>query len=208
MVKHFILSAAIAFACFPAVAQRSPDGHPDLQGTYDLATLTPLERPAGTKAVLTKEEAAKLEKDTAAQKDKANEAIKGDRPAPPKGGDGSTGAAGNVGGYNVFWLDPGSRYTVVDGQIRASIVVDPADGRVPIMIPAARKRMLAALARPTSDAPESKDPGLEPPAPTTIPNSAPWVNAACSDSPPPPDRPRCPIISTTISTRSCRRRTR
>ena len=23
---------------------RTPDGHPDLQGTYDLATMTPLER--------------------------------------------------------------------------------------------------------------------------------------------------------------------
>jgi hypothetical protein len=160
-VKRFILTAAIIIPL--AAAQRLPDGHPDLQGTYDLATLTPLERPAGTKAVLTPEEAAKLEKDAAAQRDKANEAIKGDRPAPPKGGDGSVGAAGNVGGYNVFWLDPGSRYTVVDGQIRASIVVDPPDGRVPPLTPAARKRMLTALARPTSDAPESKDPGLEPP---------------------------------------------
>jgi hypothetical protein len=164
-VKRFILLAAVTIALVyvPAAAQRLPDGHPDLQGTYDLATLTPLERTAGTKAVLTPEEAAKLEKDTAAQKDKANEAIKGDRPAPPKGGDGSTGPSGNVGGYNVFWLDPGSRYTVVDGQIRASIVVDPADGRVPPLTPAARKRMLTALARPTSDAQESKDPGLEPP---------------------------------------------
>jgi hypothetical protein len=158
-----VLAITTAFA--PAdQLPRLPDGHPDLQGTYDLATLTPLERQAGTKAVLTPEEAAKLEKDTAAQRDKGNAAIKGDRAAPPKGGDGSTGPAGNVGGYNVFWLDPGSRYTVVDGQIRSSIVVDPPDGRVPIMIPAARKRMLALLAsRPTSDAQESRDPGLEPP---------------------------------------------
>jgi hypothetical protein len=152
-------------ATFASAGQlpRLPDGHPDLQGTYDLATLTPLERPAGTKAVLTPDEAAKLEKDTAKQRDKANEAIKGDRPAPPKGGDGSTGPAGNVGGYNVFWLDPGSRYTVVDGQIRSSIMVDPPDGRVPPLNPAARKRMLGLLARPTSDAQESRDPGLEPP---------------------------------------------
>jgi len=156
---------AITIAIAPAdQLPRLPDGHPDLQGTYDLATLTPLERSAGTKAVLTPEEAAKLEKAAATQRDKGNAAIKGDRAAPPKGGDGSTGPAGNVGGYNVFWLDPGSRYTVVDGQIRSSIVVDPPDGRVPIMIPAARKRMLALLAsRPTSDAQESRDPGLEPP---------------------------------------------
>jgi hypothetical protein len=158
-----VMATTFALACIPAAAQRLPDGHPDLEGTYDLATLTPLERPAGTKAVLTPEEAAKLEKGAAALRDKANEAIKGDRTAPPKGGDGSTGPAGGVGGYNNFWLDPGSRYTVVDGQIRASIVVDPPDGRVPTMIPAARKRVLALLARPTSDALESRDVGLEPP---------------------------------------------
>jgi len=34
---------------------RVADGHPDLQGTYDLGTLTPLERPAGAKPVLTRE---------------------------------------------------------------------------------------------------------------------------------------------------------
>src|SRR5213596_412750 len=83
---------------------RTPDGHPDLQGTYDLATLTPLERPAGMKAVLTAEEAAKLEKDIAARKDQAAQPISADRSAPPKGGDGSTGPAGGVGGYNNFWL--------------------------------------------------------------------------------------------------------
>src|SRR5260370_40923841 len=37
---------------------RMPDGHPDLSGTYDAATLTPLERMPGTKPVMTKEEAA------------------------------------------------------------------------------------------------------------------------------------------------------
>ena len=40
----------------PYSPRRMPDGKPDLQGTYDLATLTPLERPAGMKAVLTREE--------------------------------------------------------------------------------------------------------------------------------------------------------
>jgi hypothetical protein len=37
---------------------RTPDGYPDLQGIYDLATLTPVERAAGTALVITKEEAA------------------------------------------------------------------------------------------------------------------------------------------------------
>ena len=139
---------------------RMPDGHPDLQGTYDIATLTPLERPAGTPLVMTKEEAAKLEKQTTDRIERAALPSKGDRPAPPKGGDGSIGAAGNVGGYNNFWIDSGTQYMNVDGQKRMSILVDPPDGRVPATTPEARQRLAARLARPTSDAQEN-DPGFE-----------------------------------------------
>src|SRR5580704_14800835 len=127
---------------------RMPDGHPDLQGTYDLATLTPMERPISAKsAVLTPEEAAKLEHEAAATRERGDQSIKADRAAPPKGGDGSVGAAGNVGGYNTGWLDPGSSYTVVNGEKRSSIVVDPPNGRVPAMSPAAVQRATAARAR-------------------------------------------------------------
>ena len=137
---------------------RMPDGRPDLQGTYDLATLTPLERPAGMDAVLSKAELAKLEGAVAALVSLGDRAISGDRAAPPKGGDGSVGAAGNVGGYNSFWLDPGSTYTMVNGEARTSIVVDPPNGRIPDLTPAARKLLLARAARPTAE----NDPGLDP----------------------------------------------
>ena len=90
----------------PYSPRRLADGHPDLQGTYDLATLTPLERPANaTGAFYTKEQARQLETAAAQQLAKGDESLKVDRTAPPKGGDGSTGAAGNVGGYNTGWLD-------------------------------------------------------------------------------------------------------
>src|SRR5262245_43012317 len=92
-------------AAKPYAPPRMPDGHPDLQGTYDLATLTPLERPAGMNAILTDEEAGKLERNVATQNELRGRAISGDRTAPPKGGDGSIGPAGGVGGYNNFWLD-------------------------------------------------------------------------------------------------------
>jgi hypothetical protein len=137
------MSALLLSTVIPAAAQnpktpakpysphRMSDGHPDLQGTYDLATMTPLERPAGAKAVLTKEEAVRLETAAARQREQGDKAIPGDRTAPPKGGDGSRGAAGNVGGYNTGWLDPGSTYTVVNGETRSAFIVDPPDGRVP-----------------------------------------------------------------------------
>ena len=150
-------------AAKPYTLPRTPDGHPDLEGTYDLATLTPLERPNGMKAVLTDDEAKTMEKDVAARAQAAGRPISPERAAPPKGGDGSTGPAGGVGGYNNFWLDPGSAYTVVDGQKRTSIVIDPPDGKVPPLTPAARARLGARIVRPTSDTTESHDPGLEPP---------------------------------------------
>ena len=57
-------SQRLAAAQTPAKKYNPPrmaDGHPDLQGTYDLATLTPLERRSGMPLVMTKEEAAKQE---------------------------------------------------------------------------------------------------------------------------------------------------
>ena len=64
VVALFVLALVATFAQTakaPYEPPRMRDGHPDLSGTYDLATMTPLERPAGAKAVLTNEEAAKLE---------------------------------------------------------------------------------------------------------------------------------------------------
>jgi hypothetical protein len=149
-------AAAAASAALP----RTLDGHPDLQGTYDIATLTPLERAAGTPLVMTKQEAAKLEQQTQNRIDRAALPSKGDRNAPPVGGDGSVGAAGNVGGYNNFWIDSGTQYFQIDGEKRMSIIVDPPVGRVPALTPQARQRAASRFQRPTSDAAEN-DPGLE-----------------------------------------------
>ena len=140
---------------------RTPDGHPDLQGTYDLATMTPLERQPGDPPFLTKEKAEALEKAEAERRDKT-----------PVGGDTSTpksffealekAGGGAVGGYNRFWLNQGAAYNVVDGQVRTSIVVDPQDGHLPPHNAAARKRLAAARATPTSTAQERQDGVAEP----------------------------------------------
>src|SRR6516162_9907087 len=80
MSKQFIsgtrfLGMALGFslAALPVAAQvmntpakselpRTPDGHPDLQGTYDLATMTPLERWRGDPPSLTREQAEILQR--------------------------------------------------------------------------------------------------------------------------------------------------
>jgi len=160
-----VAAASVALAASLAAQSKSPvprlkDGHPDLQGTYDIATLTPIERQAGSPLVLTDEDAKKLERDVAARKNYQARPIEADRTAPPVGGDGSQGAAGNVGGYNSFWIDSGSQYTIVDGRKRASILIDPPDGRVPQLTPQARQRVARNLNRPDKTARED-DPGFE-----------------------------------------------
>ncbi len=154
------LTAALASGQTAKPIPRTADGHPDLQGTYDIATMTPLERAAATPLVMTKEEAAKLEQQRSDRVQRAALPSKGDRSAPPVGGDGSAGAAGNVGGYNNFWIDNGTEYFSIDGQKRMSVIVDPPDGRIPALVPAAEERAAGRVARPTSDAQES-DPGFE-----------------------------------------------
>src|SRR5260370_34455678 len=151
---------------------RMPDGHPDLQGTYDLATMTPLERLPGDPAFLTKEKAVALQRAEAQRSAKDDSPPPTNRPPPPVGGDTSApksffealekAGGGAVGGYNRFWLNQGSAYTEVGGEIRTSIVVDPPDGHLPPHNEAARKRIAAARATPTSTAHERQDGTAQP----------------------------------------------
>jgi hypothetical protein len=123
---------------------RTPDGRPDLSGTYDVATLTPLQRPAmfGDNLFLTPEQAARMEASAREAMERGLHPSDPDRGAPPAGGDGSTGAAGNVGGYNAFWIDRGESVVEIDGRFRTSIITDPPNGRMPPMQPE-RMRMRA-----------------------------------------------------------------
>jgi hypothetical protein len=125
---------------------RLADGRPDLQGTWTNATLTPLERAEKTPLVLPSEEVARREQAFRDRVARLAEDSDPNRPAPPKGGDGSTGAAGNVGGYNNFWIDPGDRIAVVNGEYRSSLITSPASGRVPALTPQARLRAAQRLA--------------------------------------------------------------
>jgi hypothetical protein len=157
------LVVCLGLTAAAASAQSSrPTQHPDLQGTYDIASMTPLERAPGTPLVMTREEAARFEKERADRVRRLALPSNGDRSAPPVGGDGSTGAAGNVGGYNNFWVDNGTEYYTIDGQKRMSVIVDPPDGRIPPLTAEARQRA-ARVARPTSDTQEN-DPGFEGPS--------------------------------------------
>ena len=112
---------------------RTPSGRPDLSGTYDVSTLTPMQRPTelGEKMSLTDEEAASIAAAEAQRMAERNAPSDPNRGAPPQGGDGSAGAAGNVGGYNSFWIDRGTGAFRIGGEWRTSILIDPPNGRFP-----------------------------------------------------------------------------
>jgi hypothetical protein len=168
----FVALAMISLTAIPGTAQtaktaassgirRTPDGHPDLQGTYDLATMTPMERFPGDPPVLSKEQAEKLQQAEAARRAVNATKLDPNRPTLPVGGDHSSGKSffeilekaggGPVGGYDRLWLNQGTSYTMVDGQIRTSIVIDPPDGHVPPFNAVAKKRHANAYGLPTSD---------------------------------------------------------
>ena len=118
----------------------------DLTGTYDVATLTPLERPAmfGNNRFLSQEEAEKIRRDDANAKAERGTKSDPERGAPPAGGDGSAGAAGNVGGYNTFWIDNGDNAFEIDGKFRTSILTQPENGRRPELTAEAKVKFAQA----------------------------------------------------------------
>jgi len=119
--------------------QRTADGHPDLSGVWTNATITPMERPASLagKATLSDTEAKEFEKNAA--KELAD--VDGKSESPLLAAAGSNG----TGGYNILFIDRGSELARVDGVKRTSLIVDPADGKVPPLTPEGRKRANLAM---------------------------------------------------------------
>lgn len=132
---------------------RTPDGQPDLQGTWLNNSITPLERPKALegKSTLTDEEVAELKKRSAEIFD------------PSRDSD-------FAGGDNVFlallanaerYRNPNSTGTSAEmvertWDNRTSLIVDPPDGRIPVLTPdgQSRRAAAAALARRPPAGPE------------------------------------------------------
>lgn len=116
--------------CCPVQAEQTPHtswGDPDLSGTWSNESLTPFERPPDAAEFISGEdaEAARTRIRDARQRDGADRT---DIAPPPKGG--------NVGGYNLVWIDAGDD---VVSSGRSSLVVSH-DGRVPVRETALKKK--------------------------------------------------------------------
>ena len=133
--------------------KRAANGKPDLTGTFDAGTLTPLQRPEEYGENLFLLSGRRRE-------DRGGGGPVRRRPAPgfrsepqaaaSRAADGTTGGAGNVGGYNRFWVETGTEAFAVDGKFRTSIIFDPPNGRMPEMTEAGKARAAerARLRRP------------------------------------------------------------
>jgi len=115
-------SAAPASPAGNWIPPRTPWGDPDLQGVYNTATGTPLQRPreAGDKAFYSEAEAEAFETEQEAEID-----------APPR-------PDYPTGNYNDHWFDPQRRKLTYDR--RTSLIVDPPDGRSPPLVPLSLER--------------------------------------------------------------------
>jgi len=125
-----VLPALLALlAISPTPLSRTSDGHPDLQGIWANDTVTPLERPKrfADKATLTEQEALVYERDLAGR-------------WADRFGDLEVTTTGEL---SDEWQENG---TVVPGR-RTSLIVDPADGKIPALTPEARTQADARAER-------------------------------------------------------------
>ncbi len=128
---------------------RTSFGAPDLQGVWTNATITTLERPDDIKElVLSEAQAAEMEETRQDFYDAYDEPEANAAGELPEGND--------PGGYNTFWMDEGTRLARVNGEIRSSLIVEPANGKVPYRL-LARFRMFEAFGKFLSyDGPETR----------------------------------------------------
>ena len=117
-------------------APRTAFGQPDLSGNWSNATLTPMVRdPKFGAQLIMPPDAVKAEEAEMAREFKEGSAPTDpnapvERGATPNVRPEFAAAGGDVGGYNIGWLDPGRAVMRVNGEPRTSLITT-ADGRPP-----------------------------------------------------------------------------
>ena len=137
LMPALVAGQAPASAKPKTAVPRTADGHPDLQGVWDFRNVIPLERPSefAGKEFLTDKEAAEFEKSAAQRLDMDRRDEDGSRTPPVVNGAPATADVARA--YNEFWWDYGKKFV---GSKRSSLIIDPPDGKLPPLTPAAKKR--------------------------------------------------------------------
>ena len=150
MIRSLLTVGLCTLLLMAVPAESRAADRPDLSGTYNVATLTPLQRPERYKgkANITAEEAQAIAEYWSKNLAKDGERSDPDRGAPEEGGTEFyipefEGAAGGVGGYNAFYVDIGESNFMIDGKYRTSIITSPDNGRLPAMTDAGKARAMA-----------------------------------------------------------------
>ena len=130
---------------------RTVNGKPDLQGTWSNASITTLERNVRyTGSTLSNDEVIRATDDHPQNVRLATDdnMVAGQLP------DGTDLGRGR--GYNAFWIDPGTKFGLINGEHRTAWIVDPVDGRIPYNDAGrARKAMLREKSS-SFDGPQSR----------------------------------------------------
>ena len=113
---------------------RTADGKPDLSGTYDIKTLTRMQRnpELGERLFLTAAEAEEIRLSTATRQAEKARPSDPNRQAPP--------ITGRFGGGKDPYHDGGTEAVAVDGKYRTSLLTDPPNGRFPPLTERGRER--------------------------------------------------------------------
>ena len=149
--SRLVVAVAAWLGATPAAAQthwttpRLPNGQPDLQGTWENNSATPLERPAqlAGKPLLSEDEVAALQARAAQMFGPEADATFGDAIYLALLNDKAPPPVFPTGTYSQNWVP--ARYF----ERRTSLIEDPADGRLPpLTAQAVERRAAQAAARP------------------------------------------------------------
>ena len=148
---------ALAIAVAPAAraqatytAPRTPDGKPDFNGFWTNVSLTSLERSGQFKSLVIPEaDAQRIEAGRAAAD------VRASLPTDPNSG--APKAGQDVGGYNNFYVDAGTHFAKINGEVRSSWIIDPPSGKIPYTADG-KKKFDESLhfVRNTFDGPETR----------------------------------------------------
>ena len=98
-------------------------GDPNLQGIWTNASLTTLERPDYFENLEISDDQAMIARQSSEEFNQTLDNPYAQGETPESGGD--------VGGYNVAWMDPGSDFFKLNGKYRSSIITYPESGKLP-----------------------------------------------------------------------------